>query len=270
VRWTRFVALGDSITEGWCDPVLTDLAGNPAEPWFGWADRLALLIDAHQKAGAPAASPRPRLEFANLAVRGRRIRHVVDDQIPAAVAMRPDLVSVLIGGNDLMSLRVDPDALAAKLETGIARLRAAGSDVLLATGFDPGLTPFRFLQAFRGRAAVFSANLSSIAQRHGCIAMDLWGISVFRDPSHWSADRIHPSTRGHLVLASVAAAALGIPGSPEPIALPSAPDGLPTGVWLRRHVLPWVGRRVRGISSGDGRGPKIPEPRPVGAWQSTR
>jgi lysophospholipase L1-like esterase len=256
------VALGDSITEGWCDPVMTDLAGNPTEPWFGWADRLALLIDGHQRSAVADAS---RLEFANLAVRGRRIRHVVDDQIPAAVTMRPDLVSVLIGGNDLMSLRVDPDALAAKLETGIAQLRATGSDVLLATGFDPGMTPFRVLQAFRGRAAVFSANLASIAHRHGCIPLDLWGIGDFRDASHWSPDRVHPSTRGHLVLTAAAAHALGIPGSADPGPAPAPLGRMPTSAWLRQHALPWVSRRVRGVSTGDGRGPKFPEPRPVGA-----
>lgn len=198
-------------------------------------------------------------------MRGRRVSHVVEEQIPAAIQMRPDLVSVLVGGNDLMSLRADPDALAAKLESGIARLRIAGTDVLLATGFDPGLTRFRFLQAFRGRAAVFSANVSSIAQRHGCIAMDLWGLSAFGDPAHWSPDRIHPSTRGHLALAQVAANALGISKSPEPAMAPPVSVGLPTTVWLREHVLPWVGRRIRGVSSGDGRTAKIPEPRPVGA-----
>ena len=259
-RWTRFAALGDSITEGWCDPVLTNLDGAPTEPWFGWADRVALHLDRHQRAlGAP------RLEFANLAVRGRRIRHVVEDQIPAAVAMRADLVSVMVGGNDLMSLRVDPDRLASRLEDGIAALRASGADVLLATGFDPGMTPFRFLRTFRGRAATFSANLASIAHRHGCIPLDLWGIGDLRGLDFWSADRLHPSTRGHLVIAKAAAAALGIPASPDLDAVPPAAAALPTAVWLREHVLPWVGRHVRGVSTGDGRGPKLPEPREVDA-----
>ena len=72
--WTRFIALGDSVTEGWCDPVVGDGA-----PWFGWADRLALSLDADSRAAGG-----PRLEFANLAVRGRRVRHVVDEQAPAA------------------------------------------------------------------------------------------------------------------------------------------------------------------------------------------
>jgi lysophospholipase L1-like esterase len=264
-RWTRFVALGDSITEGWCDPVMTDLDGNPTEPWFGWADRLALLIDAHQNSRRDAkGKPRKRLEFANLAVRGRRIRHVVDDQIPAAIEMRADLVSVMVGGNDLMSLKVDPDELAVRLETGIAALRATGADVLLATGFDPGMTPFRFLRTFRGRAATFSANLSSIAHRHGCIPLDLWGIGDLRHLDFWSADRLHPSTRGHLVITRAAAGALGVPVPAGLDASVPAVPALPTRVWLQEHVLPWIGRRLRGVSSGDGRGPKFPQPLEVG------
>ncbi|MGN6324723.1 SGNH/GDSL hydrolase family protein [Pseudolysinimonas sp.] len=265
MRWMRFAALGDSITEGWCDPVMTDLAGDPAEPWFGWADRLAVLIDEHQNARRTAAGAQRRhLEFANLAVRGRCVRHVVEDQIPAAIAMRADLVSVMVGGNDLMSLRVDPDELASRLDAGIAALRASGADVLLATGFDPGMTPFRFLRTFRGRAATLSANLASIAHRRGCIPLDLWGIGDLRHLDSWSADRLHPSTRGHLVITKAAAAALGIPGSPELDAIPAPAPALPTVVWLREHALPWVARRVRGVSSGDGRGPKSPEPREVG------
>ncbi len=264
------MALGDSITEGWCDPVMTDLAGGATEPWFGWADRLALLIDAHQNAMRAATdAPRRRLEFANLAVRGRRIRHVVEDQIPAAIAMRADLVSIMVGGNDLMSLRIDPDALADHLEIGIARLRASGADVLLATGFDPGMTPFRFLRTFRGRAATFSANLSSIAHRHGCIPLDLWGIGDLRDLDFWSEDRLHPSTGGHLAITKAAAAALGVPGSPDLDVVPPAPPALPTRIWLREHVLPWIGRHLRGVSTGDGRGPKLPEPREVGSQEAS-
>lgn len=249
-RWTRYAALGDSITEGWCDPVLGD-----GEPWFGWADRLALAIDA-----AVRSEGGERIEFANLGVRGRRIHHVVDDQIPAALAMRADLVSILIGGNDLMSFRVDPDALAARLEAGIARLRAADVDVLLATAFDPG--PLRALRVLRVRTAIFNAHLAAIAQRHGCRLVDLWGVEGLRDGRFWSEDRIHPSTTGHLRIANAAAAVLGLPEirSDAPVALTAQ---IPFTVWLRRHLAPWLGRRVRRVSSGDGRGPKLPEPTPI-------
>jgi lysophospholipase L1-like esterase len=250
-RWTRFAALGDSITEGWCDPVVGD-----GEPWFGWADRLALEIDRMQRAAGA-----PRLEFANLAVRGRRVRHVVADQIPAAIAMRADLVSVLVGGNDLSALRPDPDALAAELETGIAQLAASGATVLLATAYDPGFSPY--LRLLRGRAAAFSAHVHAIAARHRCLVLDLWTIPGLADRGMWSDDRLHPSTRGHLALLDAACRALDLP-APVVAETPPVPR-LPTTVWFRRHALPWLVRRVRQVSSGDGRGPKQPHPAPVTA-----
>jgi hypothetical protein len=113
--FTRYVALGDSLTEGLCDR-----APGHADAFLGWADRLAGILDGDARlAGAS-------LEFANLAVRGRRIADVVDAQIPHALDLRPDLVSVMIGGNDLMSPAADPDALATRLEAGIRDLRPRG------------------------------------------------------------------------------------------------------------------------------------------------
>lgn len=256
-RWTRFAALGDSITEGWCDPVM-----DAGEPWFGWADRLALELDRQQRAHGAA-----RLEFANLAVRGRRVRHVVEEQIPAAIAMRADLVSVLIGGNDLSALRPDPDRLAAELETGVARLAATGATVLLATAYDPGFS--RYLRMLRGRAAVFTAHVHAIATKHGCRVLDLWTIPGLADAGMWSEDRLHPSTRGHLALLDAGARALGLP---DPVHLEAVPPAvrIPTAVWMRRHALPWLSRRVRQVSSGDGRGPKLPVPIPVSALPPLR
>lgn len=251
-QWTRFAALGDSITEGWCDPVI----GGSGEPWFGWADRLALEIDRHQRAGDPAAR---RLEFANLAVRGRRVRHVVEEQIPEAIAMKADLVSVLVGGNDLGSIKVDPDALAAHLETGVAKLAATGATVLLATPYDPAFS--RVLRMLRGRTAVYAAHVQTIAAKHGCRVLDLWSIPGLAAKGMWSEDRLHPSTRGHLALVRAAAASLGLPAPDEGDV--ADPRHLPNTVWFRRHALPWISRRLRQVSSGDGLGPKLPQPVPV-------
>ena len=256
-RFTRFAALGDSITEGWCDPVVGD-----GEPWFGWADRFALELDRIQR-----TTGAPRLQFANLAVRGRRIRHVVEDQIPAAIAMRADLVSVLVGGNDLSALRPDPDRLAAELEPGVARLAATGATVLLATAYDPGFSPY--LRPLRGRAAAFTAHIRTIAATHGCRVLDLWTIPGLADRRMWSEDRLHPSTRGHLALLDAACRALGLP-TPEPLAEVGTDPRIPTSVWFRRHALPWIARRVRQVSSGDGRGPKLPEPVEVGLLDPAR
>lgn len=245
-QWHRYVALGDSITEGFCDPVV-----GSGEPWFGWADRLATILDGNARLrGNP-------FEYANLGVRGRRVRHVVDEQVPRAIELQADLASVLIGGNDLMSPRADPDALAAELESGVAQLRAAGADVLLATCFDPRFA--FFLKPFRGRAAVFNANLWSIARTYGTYTLDLWGARELQSASMWAEDRVHLTTAGHRVLASRAAHALGVPYYELPAAA-SASHVQPLGTvgWMQRHALPWVGRRLRRESSGDGRDAKLP------------
>ncbi len=134
--------------------------------------------------------------------------------------------------------------------------------MLLATTFDP--LHSRYPSIIRARSAAFTANVHSIAQRHGCRILDLWGLRSMADPRMWAEDRVHPSTRGHLEILGMAARALGMP-EPRVDAVLTDPAHLPTHVWVRRHVLPWVGRRVRQVSTGDGRGPKLPEPLPVDA-----
>lgn len=260
--YTRYVALGDSITEGLCDPA-------PAQPgaWLGWADRLAGILDGDARLSGHS------VEFANLAVRGRRIADVVGEQVPGALALKADLVSVLVGANDLMSPAADPDALAERLADGVRMLRAQGVTVLLANLFDPQFA--FFLKPFRGRAAVFNANIWSIARDHRAVVLDVWGVREFRDPAMWASDRVHLSSRGHRLLAAHAAHALGVPyaetaaaetsdGRHEPQQSPGT-DDLPFRTWLRVHAIPWAGRRLRGISSGDGLSPKLPDAQPVRA-----
>nr|WP_158863825.1 SGNH/GDSL hydrolase family protein [Leifsonia sp. AG29] len=257
--FSRYVALGDSLTEGLCDAA-------PRRPgsWLGWADRLAGILDGDARLAGRS------FEFANLAVRGRRIDDVVADQIPHALRLQPDLVSVMIGGNDLMSPAADPDLLAARLESGVSALRSSGATVLLANVFDPQFA--FFLKPFRGRAAVFNANIWSIARDHGAIVLDVWGVRDFQEPSMWASDRVHLSARGHRLLASRAAHTLGVPYAEvttEPFgetgAAPS--DEVPFRTWLRRYAFPWVARRLRRISAGDGLGPKLPVPQPIGPFE---
>ena len=111
--WQRYTALGDSFTEGLSDP-------DPAAPdaFRGWADRLAGHL--------AAAAPDGRIEYANLAIRGRLLAQVLGEQLPVALAASPDLVSLVAGGNDLLRPGADPDRLAADLEAAVVALRAAG------------------------------------------------------------------------------------------------------------------------------------------------
>nr|WP_323132539.1 SGNH/GDSL hydrolase family protein [Kineococcus indalonis] len=260
----RYVALGDSFTEGMVDRA-------PGGGYRGWADRLAAHL------AADGAATGTVVEYANLAVRGRLLGPIVTGQVPRALELRPDLVSLVGGGNDLLRPGADPDALAALLEDGVRRLRAGGARVLLATGFDPAPTPL--VRRNRGAVAVFSAHVWALAHRHGCDVLDLWGLRPLADPRCWGEDRIHLSAEGHRRVALAALEALGRPvpaslsaaerdyRSPLPAAAPvPRREALAADLrWGRVHLLPWVRRRLRRTSSGAGRPGKRPRPAPVPA-----
>src|SRR5579859_5684759 len=120
---TSFIALGDSFTEGLNDEGLNGT-------YIGWADRVATVL-----AGQTAS-----FRYANLAVRGKLLRDVVDEQVGPAVAMAPDLVSLAAGGNDILR-RADVDDLAGLFDGAVRKLRGAGCRVMIFTGFDPRPVP---------------------------------------------------------------------------------------------------------------------------------
>lgn len=257
--WTRFVAIGDSFTEGMSDP--DPLRENA---FVGWADRLAgHLAERAYAVGSP-------FEYANLAVRGRKVDDVIGPQLEAALAMHPDLVSMVGGGNDILRPSVDLDSVAERLESAVLRLREAGIHVLLATPADT--RDAGLFKTLRGRHGVHAANVFTIAERHGCSVLNLWGLAAIRDWRMWSEDRIHLSTEGHRRVAQAALEALGLdpsePGWRDPLPAPSRAtrqEELREHLaWVRTHAAPWVERRLRGTSSGDSVRAKRPTPTP---WQ---
>ena len=238
-RWTSYVAIGDSFTEGLWDPY-------PGEEDHqrGWADLLA----QHLATRRVAAGKEP-LRYANLAIRGRKLRSILTEQVPAALELRPDLVSVIGGGNDILRPNADVDRLARNLEHAVSRLRGAGIDVLMATGFDASQSPLVGLT--RPRVGVYNAHIWSIARRQGAYVLDLWGMRALQDWRVWSEDRIHLTPAGHARAAQAAIGALGqapddaawddplAPLPPAP-ALDRARRLAPRG---RRPVAPWPQRR---------------------------
>jgi lysophospholipase L1-like esterase len=261
---SSFVALGDSFTEGMGDPY-EDGTG-----LRGWADRFAERL----------AADRPELRYANLAVRGKRLREVAAEQLPLAIAMRPDLVSIFAGGNDLLWIRTDPDALAQQFDDAVAELRGAGCQVLLVTGFDPRAFPV--LRLIRGKVAAFSMHLTAIARNRGCHLADLWSMSVLADPREWSPDRLHLGADGHRRVALLACEVIGAEVSEdwrEPLPAQAAGGALLSrsarwltargsdARWAQEHFAPWLVRRLRGVSAGDGIPPKRSQLMPVLAGQ---
>jgi len=252
--WRRYVAVGDSFTEG-----LWDTPHGEDGPVRGWADVLAGLLSERRRAAG--AEP---LQYANLAIRGRLLRPIVVDQVPEALALGPDLVSLVGGGNDILRPTADPDRLAHGLEQAVARIRATGADVLLATGFDASGSPI--VSTTRPRVGVYNAHIWSIARRHGAHVLDLWGMRHLHDIRMWAPDRIHLTTEAHARVAQGALVALGLaPDDPDwdsplaPMPRPSrAEQARQDARWLRLYAYPWATRRLRGTSSGDARRAKLP------------
>jgi lysophospholipase L1-like esterase len=246
-----YLAIGDSFTEGLNDRL-------PDGAFGGWADRLAGHLDAQ----------RPGLRYGNLAVRGRLLEQIVREQVPDAIRLAPELVSLAGGGNDILRPGSDPDRLAEQFEAAVERLRAAGSQVLVFTGFDTRTSPV--LSLVRGKVATYNANLRAVADRNGCAVVDLWAMRSLHDRRAWSEDRLHLAGEGHRRVALRAALALGleVDGDPDEVWPPERQR--PAGVvrqenirWAREYLVPWVGRRLRHESSGDGLTAKRPEMAPL-------
>jgi lysophospholipase L1-like esterase len=245
----RYVALGDSTTEGIDDP-------RPDGTYRGWADRLAeCLTEAN-----------PGLLYANLAVRGRRISQVREEQLGPALALEPDFATVVAGLNDLLRRRYDPVATAGHLEAMLTALQRGGATVLTFTLPDlASVVPLA--RVFRPRLSAYNAAIREIGARTGAIVVDIAAEPVSSDPRLWSVDRLHASTLGHERIAAALAEALGVDHADKAWAepLPTAPRPRPHALiaaelrWAQQYFTPWMVRRLRGRSSGDGRGPKRPD-----------
>ncbi|GAA4584315.1 SGNH/GDSL hydrolase family protein [Planotetraspora phitsanulokensis] len=260
MSYGSYVAIGDSFTEGLNDPLL---AGPPVGPgqvtrYRGWADRVAERL----------AEREPGFTYANLAIRGKLIDQVVESQVPQAVEMRPDLISFCAGGNDLLRPGADPDQMAKKFASAVRTLRGTGAEVVLFTGMDPRDTPI--MRVARGKFAVFFMHVRGIADLYGCHLVDIWSLQPLRDWRAWSDDRLHLNAEGHRIVAGKVLDVLGVPSDDWRKVWP-AREKVDAKVkrredvqWVREHLAPWVGRRVRGTSSGDDLDAKRPGLTPLG------
>lgn len=249
IPWSRFVAIGDSFTEGVGDP-------DPGSPGGlrGWADRFAEVLGGYEQDFA----------YANLAVRGKLINQIAEEQLAPAIELRPDLVGVCAGGNDVIRPGSDPDEVALQLEYMVRRLRTGGATVLVFTGVDTGFQPV--FRSIRGKVAIYNENVRKVAQRNDCVVVDQWALEELQDSRYWDRDRLHLNALGHHTIARAALDALNIPHSLETLDPPPLPAKKwrearkDDAIWAKEHLAPWVLRRLKGVSSGDGLQPKRPEP----------
>lgn len=258
----RLVCVGDSFTEGMCDDL------RPDGHHVGWADRAARAL------AIAAARDGDELRYANLAVRGKLLDQAVADQLPVVERVRPDITTFHAGPNDVLRRGTDLEELRTRYAAAVARATASSGRVLLFTSIGRAGGTGRVAQALADRFAAFNRNVRAVAAEHGAKVVDLEPVEALTDRRLWHSDRLHLNADGHTRVAAAVLETLGVddptllggdPGwwrEPLPPAPPSRKrDDLAADVaWAREHLLPWVGRRLRGVSSGDGRSPKDVEP----------
>ncbi|MEV5505455.1 SGNH/GDSL hydrolase family protein [Streptomyces orinoci] len=238
--YTSFVAVGDSFTEGMSDEL-------PDGSYRGWADLLAMRLAARQ----------PGFRYANLAVRGKLIGQIVEEQTPAAAALGADVVTLVGGLNDILRPKCDVDLVCARLEQAVTLLAPSCRRLVLMRS--PGRRG-PVLERFRPRMEHLFGFIDELADRHDALVVDLFASEALGDPRLWAEDRLHLNAEGHRRVAEAVWQALGHQAESDwqvPL-----PPSVPAG-WARRraadlrfareHLVPWIGRRLTGRSSGDGR-----------------
>ena len=236
----RLVSIGDSFTEGVGDE-------RPDGSLRGWADLIAPVLAE---------------TYANLAIRGKLLGQIIDEQLDVAIALRPDLVTFAGGGNDMLRPGADVATIARFADLTVARLVDARATVVFFTGADPS-DHLPFGGKLREQGDKLSIAARGIAERRGARLVDLWSVRDLRDRRFWAADRLHLNAAGHHRVAAEVLDALGV-GVPDTWRDPVAPVPEPTRAqdlrYYREFVAPWVKRRLTGRSSGDDRLAKRPDP----------
>jgi lysophospholipase L1-like esterase len=238
---SSFAALGDSFTEGMSDVL-------PDGGYRGWADVLAQRLAARTEG----------FRYANLAVRGKLIGQIVQDQVAPAAALRADLVTLVGGLNDVLRPKCDVDRVCAQLEEAVATLApSCGQLVLMRSPGRQGPV----LERYRSRMEQLFAAIDELAERHGALVVDLYASRSLGDRRVWADDRLHLTGEGHRRVAEAVWQRLGHPAEWDwDVPLPAPGPGPGWGArrradvrFARQYLLPWIGRRLTGRSSGDGR-----------------
>jgi lysophospholipase L1-like esterase len=216
------------------------------------------------------AAAQGELLYANLAVRGRLTGEIRAQQLAPALDLRPDLVSVVAGMNDLLRPSFELREVLDAIDEMFGAFRMAGATVLTVTFGDPvPVNPYARL--LRRRMTALNAGIRAAAERHGAVLVDFEREPVASDPRFWCDDRLHANSEGHERIAAALAETLGVPVEGRRWNEPLAPLPRPPRMqfiageiaWARRYLAPWVVRRIKKVSSGDGVEAKRPQLTPV-------
>ena len=258
MKYTRFIALGDSMTEGMSDEQVNG-------KYRGWADRAADVM----------AKEISDFTYMNLAVRGKLLQQVIDDQIPLVaphVTGKETLISFHAGANDVIRPNYNPELAKPKYRKGVADLTATGGTVVLFTVIENVDGKSKVADMWRERFSDFNEHVREVAKEFGAILMEAQKAPFLADRRFLNKDRLHLNAEGHWRLSQAVLEGLGYQFDSAwriPLDAPSKRSKFDSlfenAIWIGTFVLPWIWRRARGKSSGDGRSCKYPTPIP---WNS--
>ncbi|HUG84044.1 MAG TPA: SGNH/GDSL hydrolase family protein [Euzebya sp.] len=247
MTYRRFVAIGDSLTQGFGDVY-------PDGRLRGFADLLAAALRQVDD----------RAAYANLARPSVRAHEVLSHQVPEAVAFQPDLVTAIAGINDVIALTFPARRVQSHLDAIFAELRAGAPQATIMTAALPDLSHLSTVaRMWRGRVAALDRGTREAAARHGVVVVDLQAQAPLTR-HELAMDRVHPSPSGHLRFARAFAASLGLP-DPDPGYLQQRPRGDQLHRLYRTAVVAprFLTKRVARRTLIAGQAPKRPELAPL-------
>jgi len=255
MNFRRYIAIGDSFTEGMCDDVVNG-------EFRGWANRVAAVL----------ADAQPGFEYANLAVRGKLLHQVITDQIPEAITMtagKETLITFHAGANDVLRPKYKSEIAFAEYREAVKALTATGATVVLFTVIETVDGKGKTADLWVERFTAFNRNVRSVAKEFGAILAEAQQAPWLADRRFLAVDRLHLNAEGHWRMSQAVLEILNYPSDAAwRIPLPAAKKKsrlrktVENVYWIFIFVLPWIWRRLRGRSSGDGRSPKYPTLRP--------
>lgn len=251
MAFNRFLALGDSITEG-----LSDKA--PGGGYRGWADRVADELANHHA----------DFRYANFAVRGKLLEQIIQEQLPVALTLitaETTLLSFHAGANNILRPSVDIDKVNALYRDTVHRISATGAQLVLFTIREINDPATALERKWNERFIPFNNNIRDVAGSLNAILIDANLSPALGDRRMLAADRLHLSSEGHRRMAAAVLSSLQLPHDEDWLEpLPPLPKVLPilesvkTVGWAGLFVIPWLIRRALGKSSGDRRVAKYP------------
>jgi lysophospholipase L1-like esterase len=253
MSYNRFIALGDSMTEGMQDEVING-------KYRGWADRVADVMAENYE----------NFTYANLAIRGKLVGQVHDEQVPIALGLAngpSTIVSFHAGANDVIRPKYDPEKTMKTYNSAVDTLIKGGVSLMLFCVLEDSGKKNKTAQIWQERFAIFNENVRRKANDVGAILFDPNQDDFWRDSRFIHEDRLHLNSEGHRRVAQAVLARLNLPHDSDwrtPLP-PESPKSIieKTQVnlnWFGAYAVPWMIRRARRRSSGDGRSAKYPAP----------